>query len=333
MAATSPKSEEGGWWVFWEGLGGVNWLMRREEASMRRGGRQKMGPNRAPATAWIGLRHSSAPPQQQKNTCAKYQVLSKFGQSRRSGNVSFCSALVQMCLLHRCWRAKGCFVWWGRGKGWDPNTCWWGEGGLPVSLPPQLLMTFLCKPQTLTAVFGHRDQAKPFGCKISTTIELPALRNCLLKVGGVKVKVMVKGRQSHCNCQIRAKWKCIISKIVGVQKHFFAGRWIFLLSMCCCRCVLATIVVSAPVAKSVANKLQRRRRRLKLCGLPQSLFSTGVLTILHFYIWSKVSAVAHFSYFMPVAAIALAIDRIRGCKHYENSRHSNFSMFNVQCFL
>ena len=46
---------------------------------MRRGGRQKMGPNRAPATAWIGLRHSSAPPQQQKNACAKYQVLSKFG--------------------------------------------------------------------------------------------------------------------------------------------------------------------------------------------------------------------------------------------------------------
>ena len=105
--------------------------------------------------------------------------------------------------------------------------------------------------------------------------------------------------------------------------------------MCCCRCVLATIVVSAPVAKSVANKLQRRRRRPKLCGLPQSLFSTAVLTILHFYIWSQISAVAHFSYFMPVAAIAVAIDRIRGCKHYENSRHSNFSMFNVfskECF-
>ena len=96
MAATSPKSEEGGWWVFergWEGFWGVNWLMRREEASMRRGGRQKMGPNRAPATAWIGLRHSSAPPQQQKNTCAKYQVFSKFGtkQEIRQCLFLFCS--------------------------------------------------------------------------------------------------------------------------------------------------------------------------------------------------------------------------------------------------
>ena len=38
---------------------------------------------------------------------------------------------------------------------------------------------------------------------------------------------------------------------------------------------------------------------------------------------------------MPVAAIAVAIDRIMGCKHYENSRHSNFSIFNVfskECF-
>ena len=60
---------------------------------MRRGGRQKMGPNRAPATAWIGLRHSSAPPQQQKNTCAKYQVLSKFGtkQEIRQCLFLFCS--------------------------------------------------------------------------------------------------------------------------------------------------------------------------------------------------------------------------------------------------
>ena len=94
----SHFSEKWGRWVvgFWEGLGGVlgvNWLMRRQEASMRRGGRQKMGPNRAPATAWIGLRHSSAPPQQQKNTCAKYQVLSKFGtkQEIRQCLFLFCS--------------------------------------------------------------------------------------------------------------------------------------------------------------------------------------------------------------------------------------------------
>ena len=60
--------------------------------------RQKMGPNRrnpnrAPATAWIGLRHSSAPPQRQKNTCAKYQVLSKFGtkQEIRQCLFLFCS--------------------------------------------------------------------------------------------------------------------------------------------------------------------------------------------------------------------------------------------------
>ena len=123
----SHFSEKWGRWGggFWGGLGGVlgvNWLMRREEeASMRRGGRQKMGPNRAPATAWIGLRHSSAPPQLQKNTCAKVSGFVKIWNKAGDPAMSL-SALVQMCLLHRCWRAKGCFVWWGRGKGWDPNT-------------------------------------------------------------------------------------------------------------------------------------------------------------------------------------------------------------------
>ena len=54
-----------------------------------------------------------------------------------------------------------------------------------------------------------------------------------------------------------------------------------LLSTCCCRCVLATIVVSAAVAKSVANKL---RRRLHCCrGALNSVHgSLNQYSYLHF---------------------------------------------------
>ena len=99
----SHFSEKWGRWVvgFWEGLGGVlgvNWLMRREEASMRRGGRQKMGPNRAPATAWIGLRHSSAPPQLQKNTCAKVSGFVKIWNKAGDPAMSLSVLLLFKCV-------------------------------------------------------------------------------------------------------------------------------------------------------------------------------------------------------------------------------------------
>ena len=82
-----------------EGVLGVNWLMRRrQEASMRRGGRQKMGPNRAPATAWIGLRHSSAPPQLQKNTCAKVSGFVKIWNKAGDPAMSLSVLLLFKCV-------------------------------------------------------------------------------------------------------------------------------------------------------------------------------------------------------------------------------------------
>ena len=169
---------------------------------MRRGGRQKNGSKQ-------GASHGLDWPQAfVSSTPAAEEYLCKVSDFVKIWNKAGNPAMsLSVLLLFKCVCCTGVeeqkVVLCGEeeGRAGIPTLGWWGEGGLPVSLPPQLLMTFLCKPQTLTAVFGHRDQAKPFGCKISTTIELPALRNCLLKVGGVKVK----GRQCHCNCQIRAK--------------------------------------------------------------------------------------------------------------------------------
>ena len=54
-------------------------------------------------------------------------------------------------------------------------------------------------------------------------------------------------------------------------KHINTFAPICLLSTCCCICVLATIVVSAAVAKSLANKLRSRRCRDALNSVHSSL--------------------------------------------------------------
>ena len=58
---------------------------------------------------------------------------------------------------------------------------------------------------------------------------------------------------------------------IAPLKHINTFAPICLLSTCCCRCVLATIVVSAAAAKSVANKLRSRRRRDALNSVHSSL--------------------------------------------------------------